>query len=111
MTNKYNARKTEIDGYIFDSMAEGRRYNSLKYCLREGLISDLIIHPHFELFPAAHVNSKKLSAISYTADFQYQEDGITVVEDVKGMITRDASLRINLFQRQHPEIDFRIIKR
>jgi hypothetical protein len=34
-----------------------------------------------------------------------------VVEDVKGMITRDASLRMNLFQRQYPGVDFRIIKR
>jgi hypothetical protein len=111
MRNKYNARKIVIDGYTFDSLAEGRRYQDLKYSMNEGLISDLRIHPHFDLFPATKHGANKLSAIGYTADFQYREGDETVVEDVKGMITRDASLRMNLFQRQYPGVDFRIIKR
>ena len=42
--------------------------------------------------------------LHYTADFIYrdvQKGGVTVVEDVKGMMTRDAQVRIALMEWHH----------
>ncbi|MFA5714417.1 MAG: DUF1064 domain-containing protein [Candidatus Paceibacterota bacterium] len=110
MTNKYHARKVIIDGYTFDSLAEGNRYTELKLLAYAGEISNLEIHPYFVLFPQKYIHGKKLNAIDYTGDFRYLDGNVNVIEEVKGMMTRDAVLRINLFQRLHPEYEFRMIR-
>ena len=104
---KYNARPETIDGIRFASQAEARRYHELRLLVMAGEIGELVCHPAWILFPAD--KGRGLKAIRYTADFQYNENGRQVVEDVKGVTTRDAALRMNIFQRQHPEIEFRII--
>ena len=78
---KYNAKKTEVDGRVFDSRAEARRYSEL--CLLEsaGVIKDLVCQAAFPVF----VNSKLIC--HYYADFTYHENGAYIVEDVKGMKT------------------------
>jgi hypothetical protein len=38
---KYGNRKTEIDGYLFDSQAEARRYKELKLMQAAGEIDTL----------------------------------------------------------------------
>jgi hypothetical protein len=110
--NKYHARKVKLDGYTFDSQREAERYSELKLMESAGLIKNLIVHPRFELFPKKGLpNGRIMKAIRYTADFQYiDRDGNIIVEDVKGMITRDASLRMNLFQRQYVGLIFEIIR-
>ena len=77
---KYNARKVEIDGYIFDSGAEGRRYEELKLLMRAEKISAIEVHPKYQLV----VNEKNIG--KYTADFQYYdfEKRAFIIEDVKG---------------------------
>jgi len=109
--NKYNAHKVEYDGYLFDSRAEVDRYVELKLLEKAGEISDLQVHPRFELLPEVRRNNRILPAIRYTADFSYLQNGEQVVEDVKGYITRDASLRMNLFQRLNPKIKFQVIRK
>ena len=104
---KYHARPQVLDGIRFASGAEARRYMELRLMVEAGEIGALVCHPSWILYPAD--KARGLSAIRYTADFQYNECGRVVVEDVKGMLTRDAALRINIFQRQHPEIEFIII--
>lgn len=110
MTNKFSAKTIIIDGYKFDSLVEGNRYLDLKLLAYAGEISNLEVHPYFELFPAAKINGNQLKPIEYTADFRYLEGNKNVVEEVKAVMTRDAVLRINLFQRLHPEYDFRMIR-
>jgi len=110
LMNKYRAVAVEIDGIRFDSQREGRRYEELKLLEMSGHIENLITHPKFMLFPATMVRGKRIREIGYTADVQYDEDGVMVVEDVKGFVTRDFKLRANLFQRQYPLVDFRIVK-
>jgi len=79
---KYGAKKTEIDGYIFDSKAEASRYSYLLLLEKAGEISNLNLQPVFPLI----INGKKIG--KYIADFQYNDqDGNRVVEDVKGMAT------------------------
>ena len=78
---KYHAVKTVIDGIRFDSKAEAARYNTLKLLERNGDISGLVIHPAFPL----EVMGQKIG--KYIADFEYYENGKSVVEDVKGVKT------------------------
>ena len=109
MSNKFYAHKVEIDGYIFDSRAEGARYLELALMEKAGVIQELTVHPAYVLEPRATVNGHKLRAITYVADFSYLEDGQRVVEDCKGYATPVFRLKENLFRRRHPDLDFRVI--
>lgn len=79
--SKYNAIKTEVDGFIFDSKAEARRYSELKLLEKVGEIKDLQLQALFPVF----VNGKLIC--HYLADFTYHDKGVYVVEDVKGVKT------------------------
>jgi len=95
--SKYGARKTVVDGITFDSQREANRYAELKLLERAGEISDLKLQVPFELIP----KQPGERAVKYTADFTYTEDGETVVEDVKGVKTRDYVLRRKLLLWRH----------
>ena len=77
---KFRNRPTEIDGHKFDSQAEGRRYEELRLLELAGEISDLRVHPKWDLV----VNGALICR--YTADFCYlpKGPGDYVIEDVKG---------------------------
>lgn len=91
MKNKYNARKTTIDGITFDSKREAARYQVLKAELDAGKITGLRLQPAFELIPAYKSPStgRRVRAIKYIADFEYYRDGEKIIEDVKGYRTRE----------------------
>jgi hypothetical protein len=101
---KYGNRHVKADGYDFDSKAEHRRYTELLIEVRAGLISDLCHHPRFDLQPAFVDNTgKRHRAIIYEADFSYRDNGVLVVEDVKGVRTKEFILKwkLLLFQYRH----------
>jgi len=79
--NKYNAKKTVIDGIKFDSLKEGDRYMELVMLERGGIIRDLELQPRYDVV----VNGCKICY--YKADFRYldNEKGQQIVEDVKAM--------------------------
>ena len=107
MTNKYHNRKVEIDGMIFDSVAESRRYQELKLLQTAGEISDLIVHPRYVIIDAYVYEGKTIRKSEYVGDFQYfDSDGIQVTEDVKGFITKEYSLKKKLFLSRYPYIRF-----
>jgi predicted RNA-binding Zn-ribbon protein involved in translation (DUF1610 family) len=106
---KYHNIKTEVNGKIFDSRAESRRYEQLLAMERAHLISNLICQPKFPLekafkkCPKCRIEIQKtkrgqakicpvcgsqllvFQARHYIADFQYlDKDGNLVIEDVKG---------------------------
>ena len=86
--SKYNNAK--YNGY--DSKKEAKRAAELKLLEKAGVISNLQEQVVYELIPAQYriVNGKKKCierAMKYIADFQYVENGNTVVEDVKGFRT------------------------
>lgn len=87
--NKFNARKTKIDGHTFDSKKEAARYSELKLMQRGGEIKYLQLQPKFTLLDGFCHDGKKIRAITYTADFMYFdcESGDMVVEDVKSKAT------------------------
>lgn len=79
---KYGNIKTEIDGIVFDSAKEARRYVELRYLLKSGQIKYLERQVEFQL----DVNGEKVA--SYYADFVYEQDGKMIVEDVKSRFTK-----------------------
>lgn len=96
--NKYNAKKVEYDGLLFDSQKEVLRYKELSLLRSEGIISNLQRQVKYILIPTQRepavlgprggLKQGKLleNECSYIADFVYtvNETGEMVVEDVKG---------------------------
>lgn len=100
--NKLHAQKVTVDGHLFDSKKEAKRYTELLYLQRAGEIRDLELQKPFELLPAQYEESTEVytkgknaglpkrgklieRALFYIADFAYYDkDGNYVVEDVKG---------------------------
>lgn len=89
--NKYGAKKAVCcHGHTHDSKAESYRCDLLHLKQRKGLISDLKVQVKYLLIPAmTYENMPNEKAESYIADFVYVENGLTVIEDVKGRKTRD----------------------
>jgi len=85
-----------VDGILFDSLAEVRRYRELCALLRAGAIDSIELQPRFPLVVASTsgLASQAASALAgtfdgrvghYVADFRYEDErGRTVIEDVKG---------------------------
>lgn len=104
--SKYGNVKTKVDGITFDSKAEAKRYSELKMLEKSGVISNLELQPRFEICPRVKWNGKTIAKRSYVADFKYTENGIDIVEDVKGMRTSVYILKRSLFLNQYPEYKF-----
>lgn len=87
--NKYNNKKTIVDGIKFDSKKEAKRYKELKILLDARIIKNLELQPRFLLLDKYKQDGKTIRKIEYVADFRYfdNELGKEVVEDVKGMKT------------------------
>ena len=47
--NKYRNKKTQVDMYVFDSIAESKRYKELALLQRAGEIQNLELQPRFLL--------------------------------------------------------------
>lgn len=110
--HKFNAVRTEVDGYKFPSKAEAKRYGELKALEEAGKISELILQPRYELASKSRCPTcgQALRKMEYVADFAYTEDGRQVVEDVKGVETPTFKLKRHLFLRLYRDTDLRIIK-
>lgn len=103
--SKFGARKVELDGHTFASKAEADRYAQLKWLERARDIKALAVHPVFFLV----VNGVTVG--KFTADFMYHEGGRKVVEDVKGLVTPEASLRMRVFMALYPDHELRVVKK
>lgn len=115
--NKYLNTKVEIDGVKFDSKKEGRVYVLLKGLLERGVISDLELHPKWELIPkitekyTKHLKTKDKECertiqlpITYTADFAftYREERIVVdVKPSKMMLPKEFILKEKMMRYFH----------
>ena len=108
--SKYNNKKTQVDMYVFDSIAESRRYKELKLLERTRKITNLELQPKFLLQESFRKNGKTYRKIEYIADFKYIENGQVVVEDVKGKETEVFKLKRKLFEKKYPELELKIIK-
>lgn len=86
--SKYGNVKTVVDGIQFDSKKEATRYCQLKLLQKAGKISDLRLQPKFDLV----VCGTKICR--YIADFEYIENGLVIVEDVKSTATKTQVYRL-----------------
>lgn len=112
--NKYNAIKTEVDGIVFDSKGEGKRYWELKMLLRTGEITKLELQPKFVLQEKFQDNElRNHRAITYTADFMYLEKGRKIVEDFKSKATRTPAymMKKKMLIYKYQDIFFREVSR
>lgn len=88
---KYKNIRTSVDGFVFDSQREARRYGELKLLVRSGDIHSLELQPRFPIV----INGVKVC--TYVADFGYADHtGSPVVEDVKGVKTPIYRLKAKL---------------
>lgn len=110
--SKYNAKKTVADNICFDSKAESVRYLELKIMLKKGLIKDLVLQPKFLLQDKFKYNGKTIRRIEYVADFMYTTgSGELVVEDVKGVETKDFKIKMKLFLKKYGDkYTYKLIK-
>lgn len=108
--NKYKNKKVQIDMYVFDSIAESKRYKELALLQRAGKISELQLQPKFLLQESFRKNGKTYRKIEYIADFMYEENNKIIVEDVKGKETEVFKLKHKLFEKKYPALELRIIK-
>ena len=69
--NKYRNKKIQVDMYVFDSIAESKRYKELKLLERAGEISELELQPKFLLQEGFKKNGKTYRKVEYIADFMY----------------------------------------
>lgn len=101
--SKYRAKKTEVDGIVFDSRREANRYVELKEMLDKGEITNLELQKKYELIPKQVDEKGKClyRAVHYIADFVYEKDGVTIVEDTKGMRTPDFIIKEKLMYYIH----------
>lgn len=104
-SSKYGEEKVKYNGMVFDSKRECRRYQELEILQKIGEISELRTQVKFVLIPAQREpdtigkRGGKIKGdliereVSYIADFVYVENDKTVVEDAKGMRTREYILK------------------
>lgn len=118
--NKYGNKKVIIDGLVFDSKREAKRYQELKLLEKCGAIRDLQRQVKYELIPTQKEKSTKVYTkgrkkgqpiegktierpVYYVADFVYIDcaTGKTVVEDTKGVRTKDYVMKRKLMLYFH----------
>lgn len=116
--NKYSAKKVIYDGKVFDSRKEAKRYAELRLLERAGQIKNLELQKRFELIPAQYEKTNEVylrgekkgqpkqgrcieQSVVYVADFCYIENGRQVVEDTKGMKTKDYIIKRKLMLYIH----------
>ena len=107
-TGKYGARRTGS----YASRKESRRAAELALWQKAGIISNLREQVPYELIPAQYgecgtdFKGKPVKvclerAVKYIADFVYEMNGQTVVEDTKGFRTKDYIIKRKLMLWVH----------
>lgn len=98
--SKFNAQPSVFNGIRFASKAEMRRYADLRLLELTGKISGLEVQPTLELH----------AGVKYRGDFRYIENGVTVIEDVKGGdATQTALFKVKWKQAQELYPDFKFV--
>lgn len=111
--HKNHAKPRWEDGHYFKSGGEADRYLFLKQMVEIGEISNLKVGPRFLLQEKFEYRGKKFPAQYYTADFQYDRNGVTWIEDwkkkqngkKKGFYVANTTV-IGRFLHQNPDVNF-----
>lgn len=115
---KYGNQKVTVNGITFDSKKEANRYCELLLLEKSGAISNLQLQVKFLLIPTQreecteeYKRGKRKgqpkpgrvleNECSYLADFYYIENGNIVVEDTKGVRTKDYIIKRKLMLQKY----------
>ena len=118
--NKFNAKRTEVDGKMFDSKAEAERYVYLLEQVRNGHIRDLELQPKLVFMVLGEpVKSAAGRTLSYKADFRYwkkdtvggQVNWMPVYEDVKGVATDLWKFKWAFAKAHYPKYKFVAVRK
>lgn len=86
--SKFGNKKTQCrQKHVHDSKKEATRCDELNVLAKGGAITRLKQQPKFVLLKGFWCYHEKIRPIVYRADFTYYEDGVKVIEDVKGKRT------------------------
>jgi hypothetical protein len=107
--NKYHNTIIEYNNIKFDSIKEKNHYIVLKQLEDLGVIKDLKLQVKFELQPSYKYQDKTIRAINYYADFTYIQDNKLIVEDVKGVRTKEYLLKKKMLLYKYKDIEFKEI--
>ncbi|MEB7460947.1 DUF1064 domain-containing protein [Staphylococcus borealis] len=98
--SKYNAKKVEYKGVVFDSKVECDYHQYLERNLGDGY-DRIELQPKYELIPKLDKQRKT----EYIADFAlFKDDVLVEVIDVKGMPTEVAKLKAKMFRHKYPKV-------
>jgi hypothetical protein len=111
--SKYNATKTMVDGVLFDSRKEAKRYGELKQLEKAGEISHLELQPKFFLFGSngavlmksdRYPNGRRAT---WRGDFSYfcSQRNKRICEDVKGVRTDMYLLKRAVVEACYPGLE------
>lgn len=110
--NKFNARKTIVDGITFHSAREARRWSELCLLEKAGRISNLERQPVFKFSvngepvvsrSARYPNGRQLKLV---ADFRYTDHSRNCIvwEDSKGFRTKEFIVKKAFFEALMPGV-------
>jgi hypothetical protein len=101
--SKYNNKKTEIDGHVFDSQVEARYYEQVKWLKNTGEILSFKLQPRYLLQDSFRKDGVLHRKIEYVADFEITHIDKTIeVIDVKGQILPLFSMKMKMFHKLYP---------
>ena len=112
--SKYKNKKVTVNGKVFDSKTEAKRYCELVKLEQAGLIKDLETQKKFLLLDSFKKNGKTYKQLSYYADFVYFDvySKKTIVEDVKAsknFKTDVYKIKKKLFEFVYPNLTIKEI--
>lgn len=95
--SKYGAKKTTVDGILFDSKAE------TIYYLQHKNDKWMTMQEKFVLMDKFKLNGKLYREIAYKADFIFRNENNEIVKvvDVKGVLTTEFKIKAKLFANRY----------
>lgn len=96
--SKYNSKRVEYNGIVFDSKLEAEFYKELEIRLMNGEIKNFSIQPKYVLIPKFTKDGKNYREMTYTPDFLIEHlNGNIEAIDIKGFGNQSSEIRKKLF--------------
>lgn len=99
-----NTRRKEVDGIAFRSTLEATVYQLLALWEKAGAISELKLQPRFIVQDKFKRDGQTIRSMRYTADFQFQRDGKTIICEAKGHKTQPYLMRRKMFLSRYQDL-------